>query len=90
MKFTSDPAYKTSTGPDPVAEAEAEADAGALLPEELAGADAAGELELDELLDELHPATATATATPAITSAFRKIITGRPYQGTSHISTTRH
>jgi hypothetical protein len=84
MKFTSDPAYKTSTGPDPVAEAEADA----LLPDELAAADAAGELELDELLDELHPATATAI--PAITSAFRKIITGRPYQGTSNTSTTWH
>jgi hypothetical protein len=88
MKFTSDPAYRTSTGPDPVALAEAVA--GALLPGELAAADAAGELELDELLDELHPAMATAAIIPVITRAFRKIITGRPYQGTSYTSTTCH
>src|SRR5215469_15723936 len=91
MKFTSDPAYRTSTGPDPVADAEA---AGLLLAE-VAGAEADEELELEP--DELHPATATAAPSRPTAIAFRekrlaeapwKIITGRQYQVTSNTSTT--
>jgi hypothetical protein len=54
--LTREPAYKTSTGPDPVAEADADvdADAGAdVVPDALFGV-------LDEL-EELHPATKSAT-----------------------------
>jgi hypothetical protein len=50
MRFTSEPAYSTLTGPEPVAAAAADGDA-----EAAAEADA-GVLE-DELLDELHAVT---------------------------------
>jgi hypothetical protein len=64
MKLTSDPAYRTSTGPDPVGVADA-----ATL------AVAAGELgvlaELEELLDELQPAAASASRTSPDTATLR-------------------
>ena len=87
MKFTRDPAYSTSTGPDPVAAADV--DVAAPVAGELAGV-LAEELELDELLDELHPATVTAAQSRPATASLRealclpktlwKIVTGRPYQ----------
>jgi hypothetical protein len=81
MKFTRDPAYSTSTGPDPVADGEAAADEVAA-PEVAAGADELDELE--ELLDEHAAAARTTHTAPAITAArearlggaLRKIITG--------------
>jgi len=94
MKFTSDPAYRTATGPDPVADEDGDA-AALLLLAEVAGAEDDEELELEP--DELHPATAIAAPSRPATIALRetrraeapwKIITGRPYQVTSHSNTT--
>jgi hypothetical protein len=99
MKLTSDPAYRTSTGPDPVAVDVGDDDAPAAL------AEAAGlELELDELLDELQAAAASMTLahTSPVTialrdarfmmtlplGALRKMITGRTYQSTSNKGTS--
>jgi hypothetical protein len=85
MKLTSDPAYRTSTGPEPVGDADAELvapDAGEL--DELA--------ELEELLDELQPAAASAKKTSPNTAALREtnreFITGRPYQSSSNRRTS--
>jgi hypothetical protein len=86
MKLTSDPAYKTSTGPEPVGDADADA--------ELVAPDA-GELdelaELEELLDELQPAAASARKTSpstALRETNREFITGRPYQSGSNRRTS--
>jgi hypothetical protein len=72
MKFTSDPAYRTSTGPDPVAGLAEVADgvaAALLLAAEVAGA--AAELELDELEPQAARAM-LAHASPA-TASVRKL-----------------
>jgi hypothetical protein len=76
MRFTSEPAYRTLTGPDPVAEEEG--DAGALLLVALAGAE-----ELDELdeLDELQPAAASAAQSSAPTAALRPVQPARSARG---------
>jgi hypothetical protein len=67
--LTSDPAYRTLTGPDPVAddEAAADGDPAAVL---LAPPEAA-----DELLDELQPA-ASGMHSSATTATLREIIIG--------------
>jgi hypothetical protein len=64
MRSTSEPAYRTLTGPDPLAEADAEAEVEELL--------LAGEEELDEL-EELQPAAASAAHTSATAAALRGI-----------------
>jgi hypothetical protein len=73
MRFTSEPAYRTLTGPDPVAEEEG--DAGALLLVALAGAE-----ELDEL-DELQPVAASAAQSTAPTAALRPVLPARSARG---------
>jgi hypothetical protein len=57
IRFTSEPAYRTLTEPDPVGEEEAEAEAEAAA--EVADELAAAAVELDELDEELQPAAAS-------------------------------
>jgi hypothetical protein len=59
IRLTSDPAYSTLTGPDPVAAADAAAEEGALLGAAADEEEAAGADELDELEEELQPAAAS-------------------------------
>jgi hypothetical protein len=68
IRFTSEPAYSTSTGPDPVAVDVGEVEA---LPDEL------GEELLDELLGELEQAAAASPTHAMNTAAANRLLDDR-------------
>jgi hypothetical protein len=80
--LTSDPAYRTLTGPEPVADDEAEADGDPAAEVLLAPPEAA-----DGEPDELQPAAASGMQSSATTATLREIIIRRPYQS---VVTHRH